>query len=496
MKPFCKFAKWALVGLSVINILGSQGQIIPILFFLAAIATVLPPTESLVTQKLPWLEKAAVKAITWLALILIGSYIVVTPEESLATAKRKIAQLEVKKNIPELVTILKKQNDESPLAAEALGNIGDKKAIEPLVATVKTSTHPELRQSAIAALGNLPDPRTVSTLTDTLSDPDPTIQQKSKDALKQLVTQDPQVAQMASKKDVKGLITILEEKDYRSSYVAELLGKLGDKQAVEPLIDTLKTAPKPILRQSAAIALGTLGDERAAQPLINSMKDKDSGVKESAGKALKQLAAKDPKIVDQLLPGLKQGDEIAKAALISLGEPAVDPVIGVLQDLDTSARSHAIEVLEKLGNPRAVKPLVANLTDWDLSAQVGKALATLKWNPQSDADRVHQSIALRKGEDLRKNWSLTRQILLKDVESGDSRKIEYGLYAFMSLGNREIVPTLVDLLKSKGDKILALAYLNCGEPTLEKAAEDWATANGYKVVRSTDIQPKIRWGEL
>lgn len=496
MKPLCKFAKWALVGLSLIHILGSQGQIIPIVIFLAAIATVLPPAEAFVTQKLPWLEKAIAKAITWLVLTLIGFHVVTTPEESLAATKRKIAQLEAQKNIPELVTILQKQSDESRVAAEALGNIGDKKAIDPLATTVKTSTKTDLRQSAIVALGNLPDPRSVSLLTSVLSDPDLTVQQSAKDTLKKLVTQDPQVAQLESKKDVKGLVALLEEKDYRAAYVAELLGKLGDKQAVEPLIEILKTAPQPTLRQSAAVALGTLGDGRATQPLITALKDKDSSVKASVGKSLKQLAAKDPNVVEQLLPGLRKGDAIAKEALGNLGEPAVDPVIGVLKDLDINAQSHAIDVLEKLGSARAIPPLVATLTDWDLAPQVGKALEKLQWNPKTDADRVHQSIAFRKGDDLRKNWSVTRQVLLQDVESGNSRRIEYGLYAFMSLGKPEVVPMLVKLLNTKGDKVLALAYLNCGEPTLEKAAEDWARANGYQVVRSTNVQRKVRWGQL
>lgn len=73
------------------------------------------------------------------------------------------------------------------------------------------------------------------------------------------------------------------------------------------------------------------------------------------------------------------------------------------------------------------------------------------------------------------NLNMTKQVLLDDV-AGNARRVEYGLYSFMGIGNRDILPELVNLLNQRGNETIALVYLNCGEPTLEKAAQDWAIA--------------------
>ncbi|MCL6629991.1 MAG: HEAT repeat domain-containing protein [Armatimonadetes bacterium] len=52
-----------------------------------------------------------------------------------------------------------------PMAAEALGKIGDKRAVEPLIGILKTSRDPGLLEAAAEALGNLKDSRAVPALT-------------------------------------------------------------------------------------------------------------------------------------------------------------------------------------------------------------------------------------------------------------------------------------------------------------------------------------------
>lgn len=49
---------------------------------------------------------------------------------------------------------------------------------------------------------------------------------------------------------------------------AEALGKIGDKRAVEPLIEVLRTSGEPGLLEAAAEALGRLKDERAIPSLV------------------------------------------------------------------------------------------------------------------------------------------------------------------------------------------------------------------------------------
>ena len=72
------------------------------------------------------------------------------------------------------------------------------------------------------------------------------------------------------------------------SYAAEALGKIGDKRAVAPLIKALEYRIHHH-RNIAAEALGNLGDKRAVEPLIKALKDEDEDVRESAAYALNQL---------------------------------------------------------------------------------------------------------------------------------------------------------------------------------------------------------------
>lgn len=55
-----------------------------------------------------------------------------------------------------------------------------------------------------------------------------------------------------------------------SSEAAEALGSCGDRRAVGALIEALQTEDECLLR-SAAVALGSLGDERAVQPLVRAL---------------------------------------------------------------------------------------------------------------------------------------------------------------------------------------------------------------------------------
>jgi HEAT repeats/PBS lyase HEAT-like repeat len=317
---------------------------------------------------------------------------------------------------------------------------------------------------------------------------------------------DSKVQRLAAEKNVKELIDayIKQPPTFGTDQAAEALGNLGDKQAVEPLIAVLNTpvnpaesAPEIKTHAAAAIALGKLKDTRAVKPLVANIKHSSPLIAAAAKTGLKDIATNNPKIIDQLLPGFKKDDANAVVALGAIGKPALEPMLVALNEPDAKTRTNAASVLADIGDPKAIKPLTKNLTDWASSPMVGIALERLNWQPVSDADKVHLLIAKSKGEELRNNWEMTKSVLLKDLESKDPRTIYYALYSFISIGGQDTTETLVKALKEQGNKNLALAYLNCGEPTLEKAAQDWATAKGYKVIKTTQKDQKsVKWGSF
>ncbi|RLG37011.1 hypothetical protein DRN79_03880 [Methanosarcinales archaeon] len=63
---------------------------------------------------------------------------------------------------------------------------------------------------------------------------------------------------------------------------------MGDKRAVEPLINTPKNKNRYV-RKAAAEAPVKIGDERAVEPLTEALEDENHEVREAAKKALADI---------------------------------------------------------------------------------------------------------------------------------------------------------------------------------------------------------------
>lgn len=117
---------------------------------------------------------------------------------------------------------------------------------------------------------------------------------------------------------------------------AQALGKIGNKGAVEPLLEALKSS-KEELQVSAAVALGMLKDLRALNPL----KDK-----------LAEVKGKDPEV--EL--------EIARTLLLYFNDPDATPVIvSRLIGSPKATRQKAVDILKAHENKRELGRLLVGL---------------------------------------------------------------------------------------------------------------------------------------
>ena len=130
------------------------------------------------------------------------------------------------------------------------------------------------------ALGQLGDERAVEPLIEWLGDVEPDVRQAACQALERLGE-----GQLAW-----AVLNALAGKNEGYQQLGRFASE-GDRRAMKPLFRLL-VAPNSYLRRASCIALGQVGDLQAAEPLISMLKDEDFDVRRVACKALGQIGCK------------------------------------------------------------------------------------------------------------------------------------------------------------------------------------------------------------
>jgi HEAT repeat protein len=227
-----------------------------------------------------------------------------------------------------------------------------------------------------------------------------------------------QIEKLAKTKDPRAveflLAVVKDHQSYERSHAARALGMTGDRSVFEPLIDRMKNDSDAYVRAGAIDGLGLLGDTRAVEPLV-ALVEKE--VKkptvyfalnmpyDSAIKALGRL--KDPRATEVLTKALYKEHYGARQdiayALGSIGdERAVEPLIAVLKGKHKPSvflkakikvmglflniwrgmggtigeRDGVAYALGKIGDPRAIEPLIKATRDRDKTVR-GEAIDAL-----------------------------------------------------------------------------------------------------------------------
>lgn len=329
---------------------------------------------------------------------------------------------------------------------DALGEIRATQALKPLLGLL-SEDDAIIRRNVIRVLGQFDDSQAITPLIPLLNDKSAGVRKKAAELLVRMGwepennLQERQYLIASQMWDelielypdcAESLIALLSDEDSSvRDGVALALGYLGDTSAVNPLIKAL-TDENNAVRRLAASALGMLGDGQAVNALLVAMQDEDEWVREAASEALGKLG--DIGTMDTLVEcllddnmwirlnaaaaldgmGWEPTDDIHKAAYVmskgtideakklganpfisiinkrkNRGVPieaikilrkigdarAVEPLIGLLTDKDKYVRFQAAFALGELGDPRAVEPLINTLTDEDERVRVDAAEA-------------------------------------------------------------------------------------------------------------------------
>lgn len=270
-----------------------------------------------------------------------------------------VGKLEAKKNVRGLIKVLvhEKSAQQRRAAAQALGNIGDSQADDPLFAAL---SDPEgaVSSAAAVALGRLGDARAVPALILTFEE-----QLGSFGAVKALGTIGvPAVEALGA--------ALRSPNDFVRMQAAEALGLIGQSRAVELLIVALKD-PAKIVRFMAAQSLGSIGDRGAVGALLGALEGPGWELRCAAAIALGKI--RDPRAVEPLVTALEDKDWLVPPRTVELiGHP----------------RARVAEALGAIGDFRAAPALTVALEDVDEDAQVRAAAAValrafeLGWAPE------------------------------------------------------------------------------------------------------------------
>jgi HEAT repeat protein len=176
---------------------------------------------------------------------------------------------------------------------QALGNTGDPRIIDPLIALLKDENQ-AVRVLTVQALGNTKDPRIVDPLIALLKDESQGVRVVTVQALGN--TKDPRI--------VDPLIALLKDESQGVRTVTvQALGEIQDPRTTEPLIAVLKGDVSDDVRVLAALALCT--------DKIATLKDKYANLRLLSAAALGNF--KDPRVIDALNAALQDTDDRVRA---------------------------------------------------------------------------------------------------------------------------------------------------------------------------------------
>lgn len=181
----------------------------------------------------------------------------------------------------------------------------------------------------------------------------------------------------------ESLIALLHDPQQRPNwwFIVQTLGKKGDRNAVEPLINLLEDLPVgelDITKRYIIGALGELRDPRAVDVAIKALHTRwheeedgeiydepDHDAIEAAAWALYQIG--DPRGAEAIVRRLLEGDHWHDHAFENWSDEwrsiAFDVLINALKNEDAEVRRNAAGRLGELGDKRGVEPLIKSLLE-------------------------------------------------------------------------------------------------------------------------------------
>jgi HEAT repeat protein len=235
-------------------------------------------------------------------------------------------------------------------AVEILVKFG-RQAVPQLLEELTCNDH-DVRKFILDVLGEIGDERAVEGMVAALADEDTNVRAAAAENL----------GKIKATAAAPALLTAMQAGDLMFKFTA--LEALALMQARIRTEELLPYQNESLLRKALFDCLGRIGDADAVPVLIDALTDSMKNVAEAAAEALVQLAERATPEVEQALSQLA-------------GRPVVKQLSSLLESRSESVRTSVVTLLGHIGDGTAVSCLLPLLEEQDLSHQVAAALVTI-----------------------------------------------------------------------------------------------------------------------
>jgi len=367
-------------------------------------------------------------------------------------------------------------------AAEALGNLGDPQAFEPLIYALRKGDH-DLREAAACSLSNLIDSRNqthVRLLSECLKVPSDHVRQLSVEILSKMRTHVPislltNMTRREGEKELREakvrflskltlLTNMVNDKNGRIRKIVINFLKGSGSEAVDSLLSLLENEDGSTrLSMNAVTALGEIGDPKAILPLIKLLEFGNPSIEKRVieKRVIDALSRFGDQAVKPVIECLKTGKEPSYCwaeILQKIGKPAVMSLVATLKDKDAWVRCTSVETLGQIGDERAIEPLLKTVTDKDASVRLESIETLGQIGDERAIEPLLKTVTDKDASVRLKSIDILGQICderaiepvskaLRDVDN-DVRNVAARVLG--ELGDKRAVEPLINALKDKG----------------------------------------------
>ncbi|MAU10481.1 MAG: hypothetical protein CL607_11710 [Anaerolineaceae bacterium] len=338
-------------------------------------------------------------------------------------------------------------------AATGLGTNKATQAVDTLIERLQQDEQDIVRERAAAALAQIGDERAIGPLIDALDDPANWVRNRV-------------IYVLGASRDARAVDPLLELLDHDDvttrSNAAWALGAIGDERALHPLLSLLQSK-EASLRANGAWALGELAHPQAIEPVMALLRDASSEVRSKAAWALGSLGelTGDTQMVPALIALLEDYAEVAsqQSSHVFVCQYAAEALLQISTDDAQKAVEHWRPLAAEKLRPYQIKRLIGVFVQGDKQmvdaavaqlAEIGPpAIPQLSEALQHKLVKVRQPAVRALGQIARAEAGPALMMALADADPGVWSQ---AVAALVAIG-KPIVPLLQPALNSKNLRV-------------------------------------------